>query len=546
MIRVLYSALGLLVVISVVATAEPMQLESRVDRWPYMWLGQDNTGLIGGGHDSCNPDLPDVNCEFPRWSGQEYLDEFALWIGALIVEGNEETPRVSVARDGWLNPEVVEFWPVAGTSTVERSDLWRDDWCGNNIWSPDAIADHEIEVTMSDTLTDPFWLTDDPVDGPHRPLGLKITRTTYSMVWDPCASIYWIRYQLENIGSNVLKDVYLGHYFMTYAGLRNDPVGESWGDDLAGFDETNGVAYFHDNDGRRRSDSSGNDFTVPNSIGFLYLRQPEGIERTSFNWWRPNGDFSLDWGPFWSEHCDDPLGEGFWCRTLGTPMGDEHKYFLMKNGEQDYNQYHVVNQSAPPPQGTHQWATCDQDFQHDLDQYGTRGVFSFGPLGDHQGDHTYLYPGQATEIWCALVGGLNFHDSARPQASNLSVDPSLYDMTDLLANAARARNSTCTDWMDTGEQRAVATPHNFALHPVYPNPFNAIANIAFDLPVADRITLRVVDLTGRETARLTETRLSAGYHSISWNAANAASGLYLIELSGETVGRATQKAVLLK
>ena len=57
--------------------------------------------------------------------------------------------------------------------------------------------------------------------------------------------------------------------------------------------------------------------------------------------------------------------------------------------------------------------------------------------------------------------------------------------------------------------------------------------------------LIVYDLLGREVDILIDVQLSAGYHSVTWNAANAASGIYFYRLtSGSFV--ATKKMVLMK
>ena len=83
------------------------------------------------------------------------------------------------------------------------------------------------------------------------------------------------------------------------------------------------------------------------------------------------------------------------------------------------------------------------------------------------------------------------------------------------------------------------------LHQNYPNPFNPITRIDFDLPEDGQARLIVYDLMGREVTRLVDNRLSAGYHSASWNASNVASGIYFYRLtSGDFIQ--TKKMVFLK
>ena len=55
----------------------------------------------------------------------------------------------------------------------------------------------------------------------------------------------------------------------------------------------------------------------------------------------------------------------------------------------------------------------------------------------------------------------------------------------------------------------------------------------------------IYDLQGREVAKLINGEMSAGIHDVTWDASNAASGVYIYRLtSGNFVN--TKKMVLLK
>ncbi|UCF64876.1 MAG: T9SS type A sorting domain-containing protein, partial [bacterium] len=64
----------------------------------------------------------------------------------------------------------------------------------------------------------------------------------------------------------------------------------------------------------------------------------------------------------------------------------------------------------------------------------------------------------------------------------------------------------------------------------YPNPFNPITTIEFDLPKTSLVTLKVFNILGEEVAILVSDRLSAGSYFYQWNASNSASGVYLYRL----------------
>lgn len=97
------------------------------------------------------------------------------------------------------------------------------------------------------------------------------------------------------------------------------------------------------------------------------------------------------------------------------------------------------------------------------------------------------------------------------------------------------------DWeLSTGAGRP-SVPD--AIRPAaWPNPFNAFTTIRFTLPRAQRVSLSVYDLLGREVAVLHEGMSEAGEHALSWNAEGLASGLYFARL---TSGNSTQTRKLL-
>ncbi len=85
----------------------------------------------------------------------------------------------------------------------------------------------------------------------------------------------------------------------------------------------------------------------------------------------------------------------------------------------------------------------------------------------------------------------------------------------------------------------------FALSQNYPNPFNPSTSISYTLPEAGMTTIKVYDMLGREVATLVNGVVSQGTHSVTFNASNLGSGVYLYELrSGNT--RITNKMTLMK
>jgi hypothetical protein len=93
-------------------------------------------------------------------------------------------------------------------------------------------------------------------------------------------------------------------------------------------------------------------------------------------------------------------------------------------------------------------------------------------------------------------------------------------------------------------------PLDFALHPSYPNPFNASAAIAFDLPRPGMARLTVYDVLGRPVRRVAAHWLEAGSYVRRWDGRDdggrpAASGVYVYRLQAGKL-QATGRMLLIR
>ncbi len=74
-------------------------------------------------------------------------------------------------------------------------------------------------------------------------------------------------------------------------------------------------------------------------------------------------------------------------------------------------------------------------------------------------------------------------------------------------------------------------PEGFALVPAFPNPFNCRTVLRYRNPVPCRVTLTVLDVTGKRVETLVDAILGPGTHETVWDAGVRASGVYLIRFS---------------
>lgn len=84
-----------------------------------------------------------------------------------------------------------------------------------------------------------------------------------------------------------------------------------------------------------------------------------------------------------------------------------------------------------------------------------------------------------------------------------------------------------TDVPDGGVK---VVPSSYALSQNYPNPFNPSTMIAYDIPVAGHITLRVYNLLGQEVATLVNQVTAPGHYTVRFNAGSLASGMYFYRI----------------
>ena len=93
-------------------------------------------------------------------------------------------------------------------------------------------------------------------------------------------------------------------------------------------------------------------------------------------------------------------------------------------------------------------------------------------------------------------------------------------------------------------------PHAFNLYNNYPNPFNPVTTLRYDLPEDALVNITIYDIMGRIVRTLINSQQNAGFKSIQWNATNDAgsplsAGLYLYKIQADYLVQ-TRKMVLLK
>ncbi|NOZ08568.1 MAG: T9SS type A sorting domain-containing protein [FCB group bacterium] len=88
-------------------------------------------------------------------------------------------------------------------------------------------------------------------------------------------------------------------------------------------------------------------------------------------------------------------------------------------------------------------------------------------------------------------------------------------------------------------------PSDFGLSRIYPNPFNPVTSIEYELPSMENVNISIFNINGQLVSTLVNDIQEAGSHSISWNGNEQPSGTYFLRMtSGDHVD--TQKLMLIK
>ena len=88
-------------------------------------------------------------------------------------------------------------------------------------------------------------------------------------------------------------------------------------------------------------------------------------------------------------------------------------------------------------------------------------------------------------------------------------------------------------------------PTEVSLGNAYPNPFNPVTMLTYDVPAEMVVSMGVYDVRGRLVHELVHGSHDAGRYEITWNADQNSSGVYIIKMSAGTSVK-VQKVMLVK
>ncbi len=87
-------------------------------------------------------------------------------------------------------------------------------------------------------------------------------------------------------------------------------------------------------------------------------------------------------------------------------------------------------------------------------------------------------------------------------------------------------------------------PADFNLSQNFPNPFNPVSTIKYQLPKADYVTIKLYDQLGKETGILYEGNQEAGYYQLSVDGTNLASGIYFCRINAADYSKVIKMSLI--
>lgn len=160
---------------------------------------------------------------------------------------------------------------------------------------------------------------------------------------------------------------------------------------------------------------------------------------------------------------------------------------------------------------------------------------------------------QASNIFFQVSGAITFGTNAQMQGNYLTATAVNFGTGTSLLGRALAQTevvlnmNTITRPTLTGTSIETNDPSSMKIELLqnYPNPFNPSTVIGYQLAVSGNTRLAVYDILGREVAVLVNGVMSAGSHSVSFDASNLTSGMYIYQLTSGS-SRMTGKMSLVK
>ncbi len=261
----------------------------------------------------------------------------------------------------------------------------------------------------------------------------------------------------------------------------------------------------------------------------------------------PNGIIARNGLIFLNCHCScikqllDPSADSYEDMILWTNQNGD--YVLDHNFEKDSTKPWVCNDYKVGPYTYHH--APDANLFSISPSYDM-GAVSFGllaPDGDGVGYFAYAGDTAGWKWFNIFVDCGGAFDGIYCDNQQLSTDP--FNVAKEIPGIYYIAHDSIKGTISTEIGVTDAAPAAFSVAQNTPNPFNPSTTINFSLARAGKTTVDVFNAAGQKVDTLVNANLSAGSHSVTWNAARFSAGVYFYTVKSGEFSK-TVKMTLLK
>jgi len=234
--------------------------------------------------------------------------------------------------------------------------------------------------------------------------------------------------------------------------------------------------------------------------------------------------FTSDGGDSWTErYRGSNIGEGLW--KISFPSRNTG-YCSLNNGYVDSVCY------LKTTDGGNTWMR--KSFNSGISSY----VFTQG-LG-FLNENTGWIGGDINYMYKTTNGGINWQQDNFCKNLNR-----IRFLNDSIGYAASQQIYKFTNEPIGILQVSKDVPSGYKLHQNFPNPFNPITKISFEIPKASFVSIRIFNILGKEIETVGNQKFDAGSYYFNWDASIYPSGIYFLNFTSEGFS-ASEKMILLK
>ncbi len=358
------------------------------------------------------PDQPSV--EWPKGSGNSYVDGVTVLVGAEVVEGNLDTLHIveagfrelmEISPDGieygWQPlPRYVDF-DQDSPAMSDRPESWPKTWpdkpasfdgIWNGFFGAKTSADQESFFVFDDALDKRFAYQPSPVSDPLRG-GLGMQVRTRGLQWAHVLAedvLFWL-YDVTNVGEKGYRDVFFGMYIDSGVGGTDDSL-----DDNGFYDTVIDIAYAWDNDATGDIGFVG----APGYVGYAFLESPgnpfDGIDNDLDGLIDERRDDGIDNDGDWRSFLDQNQN-GQW--DEGEPVFDDVGQDGLGPLDRGYQGRDLGESDGQPTAGEPNFDATDLG---ESDQIGLTAVDLI--VAGLSGDVTFETVGQE-DLWSRMASG---------------------------------------------------------------------------------------------------------------------------------------------